>query len=157
MTYKEALSWLYSLQRFGIKIALPWKVIHIAGTNGKGSVCAMVDSICRAQGHRTGLFTSPHLVTFRERIRVNGDMISENAVANGLTAIRNLIADWDPHPTFFEVTTALAVKHFSDPAGRGAKRDGGQLASPSPLLSHRGERMKVRGGSPDRDKLDVVI
>src|SRR5881628_3557762 len=103
MTYKEALSWLYSLQRFGIKlglenirrllaalsrsggfqaavgdleIALPWKVIHIAGTNGKGSVCAMVDSICRAQGHRTGLFTSPHLVTFRERIRVNGEMVS---------------------------------------------------------------------------------
>src|SRR5437660_832663 len=141
MTYKEALSWLYSLQRFGIKlglenirrllaalsrsggfqaavgdleIALPWKVIHIAGTNGKGSVCAMVDSICRAQGHRTGLFTSPHLVTFRERIRVNGEMVSENAVANGLNAVRNLIADWDPHPTFFEVTTALAVKHFSE-------------------------------------------
>src|SRR5438874_7119510 len=141
MTYKEALSWLYSLQRFGIKlglenirrllpalsrsagfqaavgdveIALPWKVIHIAGTNGKGSVCAMIDSICRAQGHRTGLFTSPHLVTFRERIRVNGEMVSENAVANGLNAIRNLIADWDPHPTFFEVTTALAVKHFSE-------------------------------------------
>src|SRR5438105_3805937 len=141
MTYKEALSWLYSLQRFGIKlglenirrllaalsrsggfqaaagdleIALPWKVIHVAGTNGKGSVCAMVDSICRAQGHPTGLFTSPHLVTFRERIRVNGEMVSENAVANGLNAIRNLIADWDPHPTFFEVTTALAVKHFSE-------------------------------------------
>src|SRR6266478_4120565 len=151
MTYKEALSWLYSLQRFGIKlglenirrlivdlsrsgglqsaassadrfqaaagdleIALPWKVIHVAGTNGKGSVCAMIDSICRAQGHRTGLFTSPHLVTFRERIRVNGEMVSENAVANGLNAIRNLIANWDPHPTFFEVTTALAVKHFSE-------------------------------------------
>src|SRR4029077_2972702 len=64
--------------------------------------------------HRTGLFTSPHLVTFRERIRVNGEMVSENAVANGLNAIRNLIADWDPHPTFFEVTTALAVKHFSE-------------------------------------------
>src|SRR2546427_591572 len=139
MTYKEALSWLYSLQRFGIKlglenirrllaalsrsggfqaavgdleIALPWKVIHIAGTNGKGSVCAMIDSICRAHGYRTGLFTSPHLVTFRERIRVNGEMISEHGVADGLTTIRNLVADWDPHPTFFEVTTALAVKYF---------------------------------------------
>src|SRR5205823_3678374 len=97
-----------------LEIALPWKVIHIAGTNGKGSVCAMVDSICRAQGHRTGLFTSPHLVTFRERIRVNGEMVSENAAANGLTTVRNLIADWDPRPTFFEVTTALAVKHFSE-------------------------------------------
>src|SRR5206468_7501383 len=97
-----------------LETAAAWKVIHVAGTNGKGSVCAMVDSICRAQGHRTGLFTSPHLVTFRERIRVNGEMVSENAVANGLNAIRNLIADWDPHPTFFEVTTALAVKHFSE-------------------------------------------
>ena len=133
INYREALSWLYSLQRFGIKLGLenierllealsksdilqaaPWKVIHVAGTNGKGSVCAMIDSICRAQGYRTGLFTSPHLVTFRERIRVNGDMISEKAVAHGLTTIRNLVANWEPHPTFFEVVTALALKHFSD-------------------------------------------
>src|SRR5262249_6929960 len=55
-----------------------------------------------------------HLVTFRERIRVNGDMISEDSVAHGLTTICNLVADWDPHPTFFEVATALALKHFSD-------------------------------------------
>jgi dihydrofolate synthase/folylpolyglutamate synthase len=184
MTYKEALAWLYSLQRFGIKlglentrrlldelsrsggfqaavgdleIALPWKVIHVAGTNGKGSVCAMIDSICRAQGYRTGLFTSPHLVTFRERIRVNGEMVSERAVADGLTTIRNLVADWDPHPTFFEVTTALALRHFSDPSGRGAKCDSEQLPSPSPLPSRLGERTNVRGDSPDRDKLDVVI
>jgi dihydrofolate synthase/folylpolyglutamate synthase len=133
--YREALAWLYSLQRFGIKLGLEnierlldelglrsarasaktfGKVIHVAGTNGKGSVCAMIDSICRVRGYRTGLFTSPHLVTFRERIRVNGDMISEDAVANGLTTIRNLVANWDPHPTFFEVVTALALKHFSD-------------------------------------------
>jgi dihydrofolate synthase/folylpolyglutamate synthase len=140
VNYREALAWLYSLQRFGIKlglenihrliaelsrsgglqsaassaIALPYKVIHVAGTNGKGSVCAMIDSICRAQRYRTGLFTSPHLVTFRERIRVDGEMVSENAVARGLTTIRNLASDWDPHPTFFEVTTALALKCFSE-------------------------------------------
>jgi dihydrofolate synthase/folylpolyglutamate synthase len=135
LTYKEALAWLYGLQRFGIKLGLEnverlldeldlgsaraspkifGKVIHVAGTNGKGSVCAMIDSICRAQGYRTGLFTSPHLVTFRERIRLDGDMISEDAVANGLTSIRSLVANWDPHPTFFEVVTALALKHFSD-------------------------------------------
>jgi len=139
--YKEALAWLYGLQRFGIKLGLenirrlidelsrrgdlqialdswkanaPWKVIHVAGTNGKGSVCAMIDSICRAHGYRTGLFISPHLVTFRERIRVNAEMISEEAVADDLTMIRDLSADWDPHPTFFEVTTALALKHFCD-------------------------------------------
>jgi dihydrofolate synthase / folylpolyglutamate synthase len=140
LTYKEALAWLYSLQRFGIKLGLEnierllneccsgvcvkrpalgtsassAKVIHVAGTNGKGSVCAMIDSICRVQGYRTGLFTSPHLVTFRERIRVNGEMISKDAVADGLTTMRNLVANWDPHPTFFEVVTALALKHFSD-------------------------------------------
>jgi dihydrofolate synthase/folylpolyglutamate synthase len=140
LTYKQALAWLYGLQRYGIKLGLenihrliaelsrkgdlqiahgleataPWKVIHVAGTNGKGSVCAMIDSILRAQGYRTGLFTSPHLVTFRERIRVNGEMISEDAVASGLTAIRVLIADWNPHPTFFEVATALALKHFAE-------------------------------------------
>jgi dihydrofolate synthase / folylpolyglutamate synthase len=141
LNYKQALAWLYGLQRFGIKLGLENiqrlldeccsgvcvkrqalgtasastpKVIHVAGTNGKGSVCAMIDSICRAQGYRTGLFISPHLVTFRERICVNGEMISENAVADGLTIIRDLVADWDPHPTFFEVTTALALKHFGD-------------------------------------------
>ena len=142
LTYKQALAWLYGLQRFGIKLGLentrrllneiglgstrgsrvvsggspnnPPKVIHVAGTNGKGSVCAMIDSICRAQGYRTGLFISPHLVTFRERIRVNGEMISEGAAADGLTMIRNLTADWEPHPTFFEVATALALKHFGD-------------------------------------------
>jgi dihydrofolate synthase/folylpolyglutamate synthase len=145
LNYKQALAWLYGLQRFGIKLGLENihrlldelslgslgsarglramfggtpnispKVIHVAGTNGKGSVCAMIDSICRAQGYRTGLFISPHLITFRERIRINGEMISEDLVAEGLTTIRDLIADWDPHPTFFEVTTALALKHFGD-------------------------------------------
>jgi dihydrofolate synthase/folylpolyglutamate synthase len=74
----------------------------------------MIDSILRGQKYRTGLFTSPHLITFRERIRVNGEMISEDAVANGLTVIRDLVRDWDPHPTFFELATALALKHFSN-------------------------------------------
>ena len=127
--YTEALAWLYSLQRFGIKLGLEniqrlireldvdlsnARVIHVAGTNGKGSVCAMIDSICRTQKYRTGLFTSPHLVTFRERIRVNDKMISENEVAAGLTNIRKLVSDWDPHPTFFEIATARALKHFAE-------------------------------------------
>jgi dihydrofolate synthase/folylpolyglutamate synthase len=90
------------------------RIIHVAGTNGKGSVCAMIDSICRAAGYRTGLFTSPHLISFRERIRVNGEMISEEDVARGLTEIHDLIRDWDAHPTFFEITTALALRHFQN-------------------------------------------
>ena len=127
MTYGEALAWLYGTQRFGIKLGLEniqrllrqlcvpaegQRIIHVAGTNGKGSVCAMIDSICRAQGYRTGLFTSPHLVTYRERIRVDGAMIEPQEVAAGLRAIRESVADWDPHPTFFEITTALALDHF---------------------------------------------
>jgi dihydrofolate synthase / folylpolyglutamate synthase len=140
VNYQEALVWLYSLQRFGIKLGLEnirrliaelhvdlatgrvrpdgglanARVVHVAGTNGKGSVCAMIDSICRAQNYRTGLFTSPHLITFRERIRINGEMISKDAVASSLTSICNLVAAWDPYPTFFEIATALALKYFSE-------------------------------------------
>jgi len=128
VNYREALAWLYSLQRFGIKLGLEnirrlidelhvdlpgARVIHVAGTNGKGSVCAMIDSICRAQKYRTGLFTSPHLITFRERIRVSGEVISEDDVAATLTKIRDLVATWEPHPTFFEVTAALALQYFA--------------------------------------------
>jgi dihydrofolate synthase/folylpolyglutamate synthase len=127
--YREALAWLYGTQRFGIKLGLEnvqrlfreldvpgpeQRIIHVAGTNGKGSVCAMIDSIARAAGYRTGLFTSPHLITYRERIRVNGQMISPKEVASGLTTLRDLIKDWEPHPTFFEITTALALVHFEN-------------------------------------------
>ncbi len=125
--YNEALAWLFGTQLFGIKLGLEsmrrlltalelparaQRIIHVAGTNGKGSVCAMIDAICRAQGYRTGLFTSPHLITYRERIRLDGEMISGDAVAEGLQLIRDLVRDWDPHPTFFEITTALALWHF---------------------------------------------
>ena len=129
--YRESLAWLFQTQRFGIKLGLEnsrrlfaalevpspnEKMIHVAGTNGKGSVCALLDSVCRAAGYRSGLFTSPHLVSFRERIQVNGAMISEEEVARGLMKIRALIADWDPHPTFFEIVTALALDHFRNRA-----------------------------------------
>jgi dihydrofolate synthase / folylpolyglutamate synthase len=127
--YKDALDWLYGTQRFGIKLGLEniqrllreldipakgQRVVHVAGTNGKGSVCAMIDAVCRAHGYRTGLFTSPHLVTYRERIQVDGEMISEEKVADGLAVIRKIVRDWEPHPTFFEITTALGLIHFKD-------------------------------------------
>jgi dihydrofolate synthase/folylpolyglutamate synthase len=127
LNYREALTWLFGTQRFGIKLGLENsrrlfaalgvpspndRIIHVAGTNGKGSVCAMIDAICRAQGYRTGLFTSPHLVTFRERIQLSGELIDESAVAHGLTIIRELAVDWQPHPTFFELTTALGLYCF---------------------------------------------
>lgn len=126
MTYPEALAWLYATQLTGIKLGLdnmrrlidaqggqpPGRFVHVAGTNGKGSVCAMVDAICRAGGWRTGLFTSPHLLTFRERIRVDGEAITEAGVAEGLTRLQALTADWNPAPTFFELTAALALDWF---------------------------------------------
>lgn len=127
MTCDEAVAWLYSTQLHGIKLGLEnvrrlvealgvrleaRKFLHVAGTNGKGSVCAMLEAICRAEGRRTGLFISPHLVTFRERIRVDGAMIAEAAVARGLGELRDLTASWDHQPTFFELTTALALAHF---------------------------------------------
>ncbi|MDR3401348.1 MAG: bifunctional folylpolyglutamate synthase/dihydrofolate synthase [Chthoniobacter sp.] len=136
MTYDEAVAWLYASQLHGIKLGLENirrlvealkidvagprapKFLHVAGTNGKGSVCALLDACCRAGGWRTGLFTSPHLVTFRERIRLDGEMISEADVAEGLTKIRALAADWDHEPTFFEITTALALAWFQ---GKGAQ------------------------------------
>ena len=125
--YPQALAWLYDTQQHGIKLgmenirrlldALGWKsgaqkFLHVAGTNGKGSVCAMMDAILRAEGVRAGLFTSPHLVTFRERIRVDGEMISEDEARAGLVKIRDIVSGWETAPTFFEITTALALDHF---------------------------------------------
>ena len=130
MKYDEAVAWLYGSQMHGIKLGLENiqrlvaalgirvdgpdapKFLHVAGTNGKGSVCALLDACCRAAGLRTGLFTSPHLITFRERIRLDGEMISEAEVAEGLTKIRALTEGWDHAATFFEIATALALAWF---------------------------------------------
>ena len=128
MHYREAIDWLFATQWFGIKLGLEGPrrllkeflafprhgvvVIHVAGTNGKGSTCAMMDAIARACGNRCGLFTSPHLIDFRERIKVSGQEIPEEEVAAGLTELRVLCERLDPHPTFFEITLALAMRWF---------------------------------------------
>lgn len=121
------LDWLYGLQSIGIKLGLenmrrllaelptprtPPLTIHVAGTNGKGSVCAFMDAIARAHGLKTGLFTSPHLVRFQERIRVNGETIPDKDMDRWLSHLREIVSDWDPHPSFFEITLALAIAHF---------------------------------------------
>jgi dihydrofolate synthase/folylpolyglutamate synthase len=120
----SALTWLYSVQQFGIKpglantrrllreLALPGarqKFLHVAGTNGKGSTCAFIESILRTAGERTGLFTSPHLVSFCERMRCGGRMIELEEAEQGIEALRAVVSGWDPHPTFFELTMALAL------------------------------------------------
>ena len=127
MNFQQALDWLNDTQFTGIKLGLDnthrllesignphqrLRFIHVAGTNGKGSVCAMMDSCLRAAGRRTGIYTSPHLVDFRERIRVDGVKISEQETADGLTRLREAAETWDHKPTFFELSTVLAFDHF---------------------------------------------
>ncbi|MEO6308074.1 MAG: folylpolyglutamate synthase/dihydrofolate synthase family protein [Nitrospiraceae bacterium] len=128
MTYSSAVAYLYCLQKHGIKLGLTtmtalmvrlgmpqtrYRALHIAGTNGKGSTAAMVATMLQAAGYRVGLYTSPHLVEFRERIRVNGEMIGESQVAQ-LTEQLQALCQPDLSPTFFEYTTAMAFQHFAD-------------------------------------------
>lgn len=89
-----------------------FKTIHIAGTNGKGSCSHTIASILQTDGYKVGLYTSPHLVDFRERIRVNGEPISEDYVVRFVEEERSF---FEPlHPSFFELTTAMAFKYFAD-------------------------------------------
>jgi len=128
MTYSSAVAYLYRLQKHGIKLGLEtmttlllrldmpqtrYGTLHIAGTNGKGSTAAMTAAVLQAAGYRVGLYTSPHLVEFRERIRVNGEMIDELQVAR-LTEQMQILCHPDLSPTFFEYTTAIAFQHFAD-------------------------------------------
>ena len=131
MTYSEAIQFLYSLRLFGAKFGLEntfklaalagnpqdkLRFIHVAGTNGKGSTCAMLESIYRATGLRVGLFTSPHLVSFRERIQVNRQLVSENEVVRLVKELQPLLKQFptDHHPTFFEVVTVMALNFFAE-------------------------------------------
>jgi dihydrofolate synthase/folylpolyglutamate synthase len=128
MTYSSAVAYLYRLQKHGIKLGLEtmtalmvrlgmpqtrYRTLHIAGTNGKGSTAAMAAAVLQAAGYRVGLYTSPHLVEFRERIRVNGEMIAESQVAQ-LTEQLQTLCQPDLLPTFFEFTTAMAFQYFVD-------------------------------------------
>ena len=158
MTYRHAIRFLYSLRWFGTKFGLAntfklaalagnpqsrLRFIHVAGTNGKGSTCAMLESIYRAAGLRVGLFTSPHLVAFGERIQVNRRTISERDLARLTGEMQSLLEKGWPapapgaqpslsaheaepqppvatgstaaeHPTFFEVVTILALRYFAE-------------------------------------------
>jgi dihydrofolate synthase/folylpolyglutamate synthase len=131
MTYAEAIQFLYGLQMFGANFGLAntFKLaalagnpqeklgfIHVAGTNGKGSTCAMLESIYRAAGLRVGLFTSPHLVSFRERIQVNRQLIPEADLVRLVAEIQPLLQQFpaENHLTLFEVVTVMALKFFAE-------------------------------------------
>jgi len=121
--YKTLLDWLYGLKWFGIrpglerieevmeKLGSPQdriRTIHVTGTNGKGSVCAMISSVLQEAGCRVGMFTSPHLVDFRERFQINGENISREDVLRIVDRVRKT----GVHLTFFELTTAIAFVYF---------------------------------------------
>lgn len=89
-----------------------FKTIHVAGTNGKGSVSHMIASILQEAGYKTGLYTSPHLKDFRERIKINGEMIPEKYVTGFIEQNQDFFAAL--HPSFFEMTVAMAFKYFAD-------------------------------------------
>lgn len=110
--YKEGLQNTFILDEHFGHPHKHYKTIHIAGTNGKGSCSHTIASILQDAGYKVGLYTSPHLVDFRERIRVNGEMISEEAVISFVEENKSLFEEI--HPSFFEITTALAFKYFMD-------------------------------------------
>ena len=128
---EESLARLYKRRTFGVKLGLdveqallealgdPHRAfgsIHVAGTNGKGSVCAMLDSVLRAAGLRSGLYTSPHLVRFNERFRVAGEEIADPELVDRMAEVESgsarIECDQIQQPTFFEFATALAFCHF---------------------------------------------
>jgi dihydrofolate synthase / folylpolyglutamate synthase len=171
-SYTEAIRWLYGTQAAGIKLGLenvrrlldalgnPHRqlaCIHVAGTNGKGSVSAMLDSVGRAAGLRTGLYTSPHLVRFNERIQVSGQPVTDDEVLAGLNVIREAIASCGCTPTFFEITTALGFLHFVNrqvdlaimETGLGGRLDATNLITPlvSVITSIDLDHQKILGDS----------
>ena len=127
--YKTALGLLTSAQKFKIKLGLErinallgilgnphknLKCIHVAGTNGKGSVCAILASVLKEAGYKTGLYTSPHLVSYTERIKINNKPIEEEKFAKIVFEILNLAEKNAIDPTEFEILTAAMFKYFSD-------------------------------------------
>ncbi|MCX6254742.1 MAG: bifunctional folylpolyglutamate synthase/dihydrofolate synthase [Bacteroidia bacterium] len=109
--YKNDLFNTIALDNYFGNPHLKYKTIHVAGTNGKGSVSHMIASILQEAGYRTGLYTSPHLKDFRERIKVNGEMISENEVIAFVEKHKNIIESLKP--SFFEMTVAMAFEYFA--------------------------------------------
>ena len=89
------------------------RVVHVAGTNGKGSTCAFLASILQEAGYKTGLFTSPYIIEFADRIRVNGSNIAPDDLLDVTLAVREIAEAMPDHPTEFELMTAVAFTHFA--------------------------------------------
>ena len=127
MTYEEAIEYIetktWSTTRLGLerttellkRLGDPQKklrFIHVAGSNGKGSTCSMLESALRQAGYRTGLYTSPHLMSFCERFQVNGEWIRPDALASFTEQVREQAEQMEDHPSQFEISTAIAMLYF---------------------------------------------
>jgi len=158
LNYDEAVEWLFSIRRLGAERTLEpayrllkplgdpyksFKSIHVTGTNGKGSTSAMIASILRAAGYKVGLFTSPHLMEFTERIVVDGEQIPRADVVRLLKRIRPIVEELhrgpEPiRPLFFDIVTAMAFKYFEEvrvdfavlEAGMGGRLDATNVVQP---------------------------
>ena len=134
--YKNSLEATIALDKAHSHPHRNFKTLHIAGTNGKGSVSHILAAILERSGYKTGLYTSPHLVDFRERIRINGNMIPEAYVTQYVNTNQNLIKNLQP--SFFEMTADLAFQYFSDEkvdfavieTGMGGRLDSTNIISP---------------------------
>jgi dihydrofolate synthase/folylpolyglutamate synthase len=127
--YRKTIDYLYALQKHGVKLALSnsmtlmalagephrkFRSVHVAGTNGKGSTSSFIAAMLQAAGYRVGLYTSPHLVSFAERIRINNMLITESRVVELAGRVRDIARKASLNPTFFEVTTAMAFIYFAE-------------------------------------------
>ncbi len=157
-TFDETVDFLFGLRNRGSKFGLErmehfadaaghpenrFPVVHVAGTNGKGSVCAMVEQMLRAAGYRTGLYTSPHLVYLGERVRIDGEALSEAEIvekAGALRRLARLVAEEGStgYPSFFEFMTLMAFQSFAEKGvdcavvevGLGGRLDATNIVSP---------------------------
>ena len=129
MDYKEALEYIDGVAWFGSKPGLSrvtellhalgdpqnrLKFVHIAGTNGKGSCAAMLASVLKTAGYKTGLFTSPYLYRFNERMQINGEEIGNDALADIVTRVSIPAEKMEDHPTEFELMTAAAMLWYAE-------------------------------------------
>jgi dihydrofolate synthase/folylpolyglutamate synthase len=174
MTYSEAIFWLQGLGRFGLRPGLETtrqlaaaagdpqrrlRFVHVAGTNGKGSTCAFLESVYRHAGRRVGLYTSPHLVTFRERLQLDRALIPEADLARLATAARGRIeaGTTDGPATLFEVATVMALEWFAEQqadlviweTGLGGRLDATNIVTPlASVITNIGwDHMDVLGDS----------
>ena len=179
MSYQDELEYLYSLHQFGIKLGLSnikelcalsgnpherIKTVHVGGTNGKGSTAAILSAILQEAGYKAGLYTSPHLTDYTERIRINNIPIPKERAAGLVRSIRKCVGDRDITPTFFELTTALALSYFAEEGvdiaimevGMGGRLDATNIINPLvSVITHVGyDHMEHLGASLEQIALE---